>query len=98
MKKSSASLSVKCDVFIKAEKKPEYLKTLTLAVKHEEENLSKEYYLGWEWFNVETHPAKLIRLVTEGIAQVRFKSNSSTHYLLKDRDSVKKILARIEKK
>jgi hypothetical protein len=75
------------------EKKPEYLKTLTLAIKHEEENSTKQYYLGWEWFDVETHPAKLIKLVTESIAKVNFKSNNATHYLLKDRDAVKKILA-----
>lgn len=74
------------------EKKPEYEKTLKLAIEKEEENLTRDTYLGWEWYDVETHPAKLIKLVTEGIAKVNFKSNSSTCYLLKDREIVKQVL------
>jgi len=72
--------------------KPDYLKTLQLAVGKEEENVANKNYLGWEWYDVETHPARLIRLVTSGIARVNFKSNSSTCYLLKDRDAVKRAL------
>jgi hypothetical protein len=72
--------------------KPDYLKTLDLAVKHEEQNSSNKNYLGWEWYDVETHPAKLVRLVTSGIARVNFKSNNATCYLLKDRQTVKKSL------
>ena len=74
--------------------KPEYLKTLQLAVQKEEENLSNKQYLGWQWFDVETHPAKLIKLVTSSIAKVNFKSNNSTCYLLKNRESVKRAVKR----
>ena len=74
--------------------KPEYLKTLQLAVQKEEENLSNKQYLGWQWFDVETHPAKLVKLITSGITKVGFKSNSSTCYLLKNRESVKRAIKR----
>ena len=72
--------------------KPEYLKTLQLAVQKEEENLSNKEYLGWQWFEVETHPAKLMNLVTSSIAKVNLKSNNSTCYLLKNIDSVKRAI------
>lgn len=71
---------------------PEYLKTLEKAVEQEEQNASNKSYLGWEWFDVETLGAKLMRLVTSGIVKVNFKSRSTTCYLLKDRDAVKKAL------
>ena len=38
-----------------------------------------------------------MRLVTEGIARINFKSNSSTNYLLKERGIVKEALARLDK-
>ena len=74
--------------------KPEYLKTLQLAIQKEEENLSNKQYLGWQWFDVETHPAKLMKLITSSIVKVNFKSNNSTNYLLKNRDSVKRAIKR----
>ncbi|MDE1770071.1 MAG: hypothetical protein KGI28_05910 [Thaumarchaeota archaeon] len=74
--------------------KPEYLKTLQLAVQKEEENLSNKQYQGWQWFDVETHPAKIVRLVTSSIVKVNLKSNSSTNYLLKNRESVKRAIKR----
>ncbi len=74
--------------------KPEYLKTLQLAVQKEEENLSNKQYLGWQWFDVETHPAKLMKLITSSIVKVNFKSNNSTNYLLKNRESVKRAIKR----
>jgi len=74
--------------------KPEYLKTLQLAVQKEEDNLSNKQYLGWQWFDVETHPAKLMKLITSSIVKVNFKSNNSTNYLLKNRESVKRAIKR----
>lgn len=74
--------------------KPDYLKTFDLAIKHEEQNASNKNYLGWEWYHVETHPAKLVRLVTSGIVRVNFKSNSATCYLFKDREAARKALNR----
>jgi hypothetical protein len=89
------SLTVKIEAIQLLSQKPDYLKTLELALKHEEQNSSNKNYLGWEWFDVETHPARLIRLVTSGVAKVNFKSNSATCYLLKDREAVKKALAEV---
>lgn len=74
--------------------KPEYLKTLQLAVQKEEENTSNKQYLGWQWFDVETHPAKIMKLITSSIIRVNYKSNSATHYLLKNRESVKRAIKR----
>jgi hypothetical protein len=70
---------------------PEYEKTLRLAVAHEE-SAGSSNGKGWQWHDVETHPTKLIRLVTEGIARISYKSRQATYYLLKERASVKKSL------
>lgn len=74
--------------------KQEYLKTLQLAVQKEEENLSGKQYQGWQWFDVETHPAKIVRLITSSIVKVNLKSSGSTYYLLKNRESVKRAIKR----
>lgn len=75
--------------------KPEYLKTIKLAIQKEEENLSNKQYFGWQWFDVETHPAKLVNLITSGIAKVNFKTSNSTCYFLKNRESVKRVIKRL---
>jgi len=70
---------------------PEYEKTLRLAIAHEE-SVSSLDSKGWQWHDVDTHPTKLIRLVTEGIAKINLKSRQATYYLLRERDTVKKSL------
>lgn len=70
---------------------PEYQKTLRLAVAHEESTGSTDGK-GWQWHDVDTHPTKLIRLVTEGIAKISLKSRQATYYLLRERDLVKQTL------
>ena len=70
---------------------PEYAKTLRLAVAHEE-SVDSADGKGWQWHDVDTHPTKLIRLVTEGIAKINLKSRQATYYLLRERDVVKQIL------
>ncbi len=72
---------------------PEYRKTLRLAATHEESARESRPYHGWQWHDVETHPTKLLRLVTEGIARVTLKTRHATYYILKDRDTVKRYLA-----
>ncbi|HEV2119334.1 MAG TPA: hypothetical protein VGS11_04415 [Candidatus Bathyarchaeia archaeon] len=74
------------------ERFPEYGKTLSLASLYEE-NLRAPSQ-GWRWHDVETHPTKLIRLVTDGIARVSVKTRGATYYLLRDREAVKKIVER----
>ena len=71
---------------------PEHAKTLRLAVVHEESGEGEMNYRGWQWTDVEVHPTKLMRLVIEGISKVNIKTRHSTHYLLRDRSSVKKAL------
>ncbi len=72
---------------------PEYEKTLRLAVAHEE--LMRSDGQGWQWHDVDTHPTKLIRLVTEGIARISVRSRQATYYLLRERATVKKSLKEI---
>ncbi len=70
---------------------PEYRKTLRLAVLHEESSKSRNYQ-GWQWHDVEIHPTKLIRLVTEGIIKVSLRTRQASYYLLRDPEAVKKAL------
>ena len=65
---------------------------MRLALVHEETGKAERNYRGWQWSDVETHPTKLIRLVTEGISRVHLKTRHSTHYLLRDREAVRKAL------
>jgi hypothetical protein len=74
------------------ERFPEYNKTLRLALVSEETAATPSQ--GWRWHDVETHPTKLIRLVTDGIARVSLKTRGATYYLLRDREAVKRIIER----
>ncbi len=71
---------------------PEYRKTLRLAVIHEESARGSRTYQGWQWHDVETHPTKLIRLVTEGISKINLRTRQATYYVLRDRETVKRAL------
>jgi hypothetical protein len=71
---------------------PDYVPILQKAVKHEDENAANQHYLGWEWFNVEAYPARLMYLVVNGLTRVNFKSRRSTCYLLKDKEATKEAL------
>jgi hypothetical protein len=71
---------------------PKYKEILERAVQHEEKNLGKEYYLGWEWSDVRAYPAELMKLVREGIADIQYKSRRYTNYKLADRECVKNVL------
>jgi hypothetical protein len=74
------------------ERFPEYKKTLRLAVVHEESGRDAHNYQGWQWHDVETHPTKLIRLVTEGISRINLRTRQASSYILRDRDAVKQVL------
>jgi hypothetical protein len=78
------------DKFIK--KQPKYRDVLQRAVEVEEQHSATPDWLGWEWHDVRAYPAQLVKLVIEGVAKVNFKSNSSTCYLLVDRELTKRIL------
>ena len=74
------------------ERFPEYRKALMLAVTHEDSAVNPLNYQGWQWHDVEIHPTKLIRLVTEGISRINLRTRQTTYYLLRDRDVVKMVL------
>jgi len=78
-----------------AEERPEYKEILRRAVEVEEhppDDFVRDY--GWEWYHVGAHPARLTKLVGEGIVKVTYKSRRYTHYKLVDRDAVKRALGR----
>ena len=66
---------------------PEFLEPLKSAVEYEESRPTDD--LGWEWHEVSFPGTKLKQLVYQKIAKVGYKSRSSTHYLLLDREAVK---------
>lgn len=68
---------------------PVYRRVLALAVAHEETGFLSPGYMGWRWDDVEVHPTRLIRLVTNGISRINFRTRKATYYLLKDRAEVK---------
>ena len=45
-------------------------------VAQEEGHVSEEYWLGWTWYQVQAHPATLMKLVIAGVIKINFKSNS----------------------
>ena len=69
-----------------------YLEILRRGLAEEEKHANDKGYLGWAWYEVHAKPAEINKLVTEGLVTVNFKSNSSTNYLLSNREAVKKAL------
>jgi hypothetical protein len=74
---------------------PKYIEILKRAVEHEEAHSKEPHYLGWEWSDVRAYPAELMKLVREGIVTIRYRSRKYTNYLLTDRETVKRCLARL---
>ena len=74
---------------------PKYIEILERAVKFEEEHSKEPYYLGWEWSDVRAHPAEIMKLIREGIVVINYKSRRYTHYVLTNREAVKRCLARL---
>jgi len=73
--------------------RPEYAKILRNAVRVEEnppDDFVRDY--GWEWYHVEASPPRLIKLVSEGIVKITYKSRRYTHYKLVNKDLVKETL------
>lgn len=71
---------------------PRFAEILKRAVEHEENHAKDAHYLGWEWSDVRAYPAELMKLVREGIADIKYKSRRYTNYVLADREAVKKCL------
>ncbi|MGI0016442.1 MAG: hypothetical protein ACREBU_23725 [Nitrososphaera sp.] len=77
---------------------PEYVKTLERAIWQEELNQSNQNYYGWEWHDVGTMGSKLVRLVTNDLAEINFKSNRTTLYFLANREVTKKAVEKFKAK
>lgn len=73
-------------------KNPRFIEILKRAVEHEEANSKNPHYLGWEWSDVRAYPAELMKLVREGIINIKYKSRRYTNYVLADREAVKNVL------
>lgn len=65
---------------------PRFIEVLKRAVEHEEANSKNPHYLGWEWSDVRAYPAELMKLVREGIVNIKYKSRRYTNYILADRE------------
>ncbi len=72
---------------------PKAVPVLRAALETEESHAGEASYLGWEWYEVRAYPATLVKLVVDGLIRVNFKSNSSTCYLLRDPEGVKRQLS-----
>ena len=75
---------------------PEYAKTFQRAIMQEEFNQNNPNYYGWEWSDVGTMGSKLVRLVTNDMAIINFKSNRTTLYLLSNRQVIKEGLEKFQ--
>lgn len=84
------SLEEKYKVFLS--QNPRFIEILKKAVEHEEAHLNDPHYLGWEWSDVRAYPAELMKLIREGIVNIKYKSRRYTHYVLANREEVKKCL------
>ncbi len=71
------------------DKNPKYRAIVERALEVEAAN-KNPHWLGWKWHDVRAYPAQIVRLVVEGIARVNVESNSSTNYLLVNRESIRK--------
>ncbi|MCD6241030.1 hypothetical protein J7K27_05890 [Candidatus Bathyarchaeota archaeon] len=71
---------------------------LRKAIKLHEENKDKEYWIGFEWYEVPpAAPQTLNQLVREEILKISYKSNKCTAYKLADELAVRKALEDFEK-
>jgi len=73
-----------------------YLEILRRGLAEEKKHANDKNYLGWTWYEVQAPPAMINKLVTDGLLIVNFKSNSSTNYLIADREQVKRLLEEVK--
>jgi len=71
---------------------PKFAEILRRAVEHEENHANDPHYLGWEWSDVRAYPAELMKLVREGIVDIKYRSRRYTLYVLANREAVKRCL------
>jgi len=64
-------------------------------VREERSARQKDYFLGLEWFQVQTNAKYLNSLVIRGLLRVEFKSNNTTAYVLNDLELTDKVLRKL---
>ena len=74
---------------------PEWKDTLIEALKLHKENKGKSW-LGFEWYEVHTAPQTLNRMVAARILDITFSSHSSTHYMVRNPETVAQALIALE--
>jgi len=74
---------------------PDWKDTLTEALKLQKGNEGKSW-LGFEWYEVHTAPQTLNKMVTARILDITFSSHSSTHFVVRDPDTVAQALMALE--
>lgn len=75
---------------------PKLQEVLRRFVKAERVGRQKEYFLGLEWFEVQTNTRYLNALVDRGLLRVSFKSNTTTSYVLDDLELTDKVLKKLD--
>jgi len=82
-------------VFRALSQNPDWKDTLIEALKLQKENEGKSW-LGFEWYEVHTAPQTLNKMVTSKILDITFSSHSSTHYMVRDPNTVVQALMALE--
>lgn len=71
---------------------PDYRPVVERALAYEDEHHSDQYYTGWSWGDVQAMAPRLVKLVTEGIIRIRYRSRRYTNYELADRETTRRAL------
>jgi len=74
---------------------PKLQEVLERFVREERAGRQKDYFLGLEWFQVQSNPKYLNSLVTRGLLRIEFKSNNTTTYVLDDLELTDKVLRKL---
>lgn len=74
---------------------PKLREVLDRFVEVERKGREREYFLGLEWFEVQTNAKYLNSLVARGLLRVGFKSNNTTAYVLEDIELTDKVLRKL---
>jgi len=74
---------------------PKLQEVLERFVREERACRQKDYFLGLEWFQVQSNPKYLNSLVIRGLLRIEFKSNNTTTYVLEDLELTDRVLGKL---
>lgn len=79
------------------EKNPKYVEVIKNALEYEQANPDDEF--GFVWSDiVGGNPARLNKLVTEGVLRITYRTRTSCHYKLVDQEATRRVLRLLEDK